>query len=126
LISTAEFELARSARSDLERAQDLLLHPTLDSLLEACPILEQSAAYLSDLERMVREPGETKPGARENLRRELRDLRDVLSRVERLMSNAAAFHSGWASRVGAGVTDYTRTEVLVTQPVDLRTVAIRA
>lgn len=109
MISSAEFELARAARESIDHAKGLLLSPTLNALIAVTPALEESAATLARLEDRVRETGHEDLGARQQLRQELRGLRRSLSGLERLMENAAAFHSGWAGLIGVCAAVYTRT-----------------
>lgn len=109
MISSAEFELARAARDNIDHAKGLMLAPTLPALLTVTPALEESAATLARLENRVRATGREELGARQQLRQELRGLKQSLRGLERLMENAAAFHSGWAGLIGSCAASYTRT-----------------
>jgi hypothetical protein len=109
LISSAEFELARAARENIDHARALLLSPTLKSLIAVTPALEESATILARLEDHVKGVGHEDLASRQKLRQELRGLRQSLNGLERLMENAAAFHSGWAGLIGVSAAVYTRT-----------------
>ena len=109
LISNAEFELAQAVRDQLDHARDLLLVPTLKNLLSLTPALERSAGKLAQLEGQVRATGREDLDARQQLRREIHGLRQSLRGIEGLMTNAAAFYSGWAGLIGIGAASYTRT-----------------
>jgi len=109
MISETEFELARTAGEQLDRARSLLLSPTLAALEGVTPVLEASLDSLARLEFRVRSSAGNDLGAKQQLRRELGSIRKSLTSVQRLMAGAAAFHAGWAGLVGAAVQTYSRT-----------------
>ena len=109
MISGAEFELARAAREGLDQARTLLIAPTLAAMARVTPALEASAESLACLETRLRATADNELGATQQLRRELRSLKNSLSGVERLMAGAAAFYSGWGGLIGTTPPGYSRT-----------------
>ncbi len=124
MISHAEFELARAAGEHLDKARALLLSPTLNALLQVPPALDASLNELALLEQQVRTSADSEPGAKQQLRRELRSVKKALTAVQRLMAGAAAFHSGWAGLIGATAQTYSRTGQLQ-GPVAIASTSVR-
>ena len=123
--SPLDLELVRSARADLDQVREALLAPSLDTLLEAAPVLERSAEALSSLEAHVRRRVDDDTVLNSCLRNELAGLRRSLDGIQSLISNAASFHAGWAGLVGACSTSYSPSGALVHAPVELKPVVVR-
>ena len=81
------------ADGELAEMRTLLTRPTTKNLAEFVTRLEALGAQVAKIEAESLRRGSLEPG----LANQLRGLQDEMSRIQRLLSSAAAFYNGIAS-----------------------------
>jgi hypothetical protein len=95
-------EQLADAREQLERACDLLLTPSPDSLDRCASLLEAAVTKVTACQAAIAGPRQTEPDASMEGRR----LQAVVRRARRLLDSAAEYHQNWSRRIGAMSAGY--------------------
>ena len=109
----------RTARTHLATLRQALQSPSPEEIGRCVPSLVEAAGCLSRMEQQLRQEA-----ADAELAAELKQLRNDLKIVARMIEHGAAFYRGWASLLGAAAAGYTpagsAAEIQVTGTVSMR------
>lgn len=97
-----ELEWVRQAQASVEEAERLLLSPTVRSMQESAPRLEQAVRCVQALESSLRNKKKPNP----ELAAALTALRTEIGRANALLERAGAFYAGWARLLYAAACGY--------------------
>jgi hypothetical protein len=101
-MSESAAERLEAARSEMQRACDLLIAPTPEAMDSCQNALQAALSELVEFRSKIREIS-----AGEATQRLAHGLRSEVQRAARLLQNLAGFYRGWERILGAMTAGYT-------------------